>query len=95
MGWSGSDLHEFVIDGESYGVPESGWGSAVVSEQRKTLIKVLYAKKTFRYVYDFGDNWEHRIKVEKILPAIVCPQVPYCIDGTSARRLIVIAFING
>lgn len=85
FGWSDTHLHEFEIDGESYGVPDAEWGPPVISEQRKKLISVLYGKKTFRYVYDFGDNWELRIKVEKTLPAIIFPQVPCCIDGAYAR----------
>ncbi|HGJ8975539.1 TPA: plasmid pRiA4b ORF-3 family protein [Pseudomonas aeruginosa] len=84
MGWSDSHLHEFEIAGESYGIPDPDWGPPVVSEQRKTLTKVLYGSKAFRYVYDFGDNWEHRIKIERLLPAIACPQVLYCIDGANA-----------
>lgn len=85
FGWSDTHLHEFEIDGESYGVPDAEWGPPVISEQRKKLISVLYGKKTFRYVYDFGDNWELRIKVEKTLPAIIFPQVPCCIEGANAR----------
>ena len=85
FGWSDTHLHEFEIDGESYGVPDPDWGPPVISEQRKKLIRVLYGKKTFRYVYDFGDNWELRIKVEKTLPAIIFPQVPCCIDGANRR----------
>lgn len=81
FGWSDTHLHEFEIDGESYGVPDADWGPPVISEQRKKRINVLYGKKTFRYVYDFGDNWELRIKVEKTLPAIIFPQVSCCIDG--------------
>ena len=86
MGWEGGHLHEFEIAGENYGIPDpDGWGPPVISEQRKKLISVLYGKKTFRYVYDFGDNWELRIKVEKTLPAIIFPQVPCCIDGANRR----------
>jgi len=84
MGWSDTHLHEFEIAGESYGIPDPDWGPPVVSEQRKTLTKVLYGSKAFRYVYDFGDNWEHRIKIERLLPAIACPHVLYCIDGANA-----------
>jgi hypothetical protein len=53
-------------------------------EARKTLIKALNGKRTFNYLYDFGDSWHHRIKVEKILPATAYPQVPYCIEGANA-----------
>lgn len=61
-----------------------GWGPTVNPEARKTLIKALNGKRKFNYLYDFGDSWHHRIKVEKTLPAIACPQVPYCIDGANA-----------
>ncbi|MGF6708789.1 hypothetical protein ABIA58_005688 [Pseudomonas frederiksbergensis] len=53
-------------------------------EARKTLIKALYGKNMFCYLYDFGDGWDHRIKVEKVLPAVAYPQVPYCVDGANA-----------
>ncbi|WP_420232884.1 plasmid pRiA4b ORF-3 family protein [Pseudomonas sp. ABY48] len=85
MGWSDSHLHEFEIAGENYGMPDpDGWGPTVNPEARKTLIKALNGKRTFNYLYDFGDSWHHRIKVEKTLPAIACPQVPYCIEGANA-----------
>ena len=25
-------------------------------------------RERFLYTYDFGDNWEHEIRVEKVLP---------------------------
>lgn len=85
MGWEGGHLHEFEIAGENYGIPDpDGWGPAVNPEARKTLIKALSGTRIFRYLYDFGDSWDHRIRVEKVLPAITCPQVPYCVDGANA-----------
>ncbi|WP_248805513.1 plasmid pRiA4b ORF-3 family protein [Pseudomonas sp. MWU13-2100] len=85
MGWEDCHMHEFEIAGEKYGIPDSeGWGPPVNPEARKTLIKALNGKKTFSYLYDFGDSWEHTIKVEKNLPAAACPQVPYCVDGANA-----------
>jgi hypothetical protein len=80
----GGHMHEFEIAGENYGIPDPDeWGPPVNSETRKTLIKALYGIKKFSYLYDFGDGWDHRIKVEKKLPAGACPQVPYCIDGAN------------
>lgn len=85
MGWENSHLHEFEIAGEKYGIPDpDGWGPPVNPETRKTLIKALCSQKTFGYLYDFGDSWEHRVKVEKVLQAIEYPQVPYCVDGANA-----------
>jgi hypothetical protein len=34
-------------------------------------------------LYDFGDHWEHKIKVEKILPPDSCA-VPMCLGGANA-----------
>ncbi|WP_248800347.1 plasmid pRiA4b ORF-3 family protein [Pseudomonas sp. MWU13-2105] len=87
MGWTDAHLHEFEIAGDSYGISasNSGWKPPVVAEQRQTLISVLRGKRTFRYVYDFRDGWEHVLRVEKVIPAGVCPQLPYCIDGANAR----------
>jgi hypothetical protein len=50
-------MHEFEIAGGNYGIPDpDGWGPPVNPEARKTLIKALYGKKTFLYLYDFGDG---------------------------------------
>lgn len=85
MGWEGGHLHEFEIAGENYGIPDpDGWGPPVNPEARKTLIRALQGKKTFHYLYDFGDSWDHRIKVKKTLPAGASTQVPYCVDGANA-----------
>jgi hypothetical protein len=39
---------------------------------------------TFEYVYDFGDNWQHRLMVEKILAAVPGATYPACIAGRRA-----------
>jgi hypothetical protein len=36
------------------------------------------------YEYDFGDSWEHVIKVEKILPAMPGVRIPLCLAGKRA-----------
>ncbi|KPC28442.1 Plasmid pRiA4b ORF-3 family protein [Pseudomonas syringae pv. cilantro] len=85
MGWEGGHLHEYEIGGERYGIPDADGGeSSLKSQSRKTLIQTLAGKKTFTYLYDLGDCWDHKIKVEKKLPEEFCPQVPYCIDGANA-----------
>jgi len=40
----------------------------VAPEYRVTLAAALGARKSFIYLYDFGDGWEQRVTVEKILP---------------------------
>ncbi len=36
------------------------------------------------YTYDFGDNWEHEIILEAILPKDIKTKYPICIDGRLA-----------
>ncbi|MFH0960205.1 MAG: plasmid pRiA4b ORF-3 family protein [Pseudomonadota bacterium] len=79
VGWSNSHLHEFNIFGVSYGDPEQEVGS---DEKKFRLNKLnLSEKDKFIYVYDFGDNWEHDILIEKILPIDEKTQYPICLRG--------------
>lgn len=67
--WCGYHLHEFDFGGERFGVPnpQFDW-EPVRSEKRVQLKTALGGMTSFKYFYDFGDDWEHRIKVEKKLP---------------------------
>ena len=38
----------------------------------------------FRYVFDFGDNWEHVIQIEKVLEADPKVKYPRCVKGSRA-----------
>jgi hypothetical protein len=86
MGWCDCHLHEFEIAGERYGVPDPDldWGESVRAEGRVRLTTALSGGKTFRYTYDFGDGWEHRIKVEKVLPPDPALTTPLCLAGANA-----------
>jgi hypothetical protein len=37
------------------------------------------------YEYDFGDGWEHKVVVEKILAADSEKKCAVCLDGKNAR----------
>jgi hypothetical protein len=69
FGWGDCHLHEFDFGGERFGIPdpEFDW-EPVRSETRIQLKTALGGLASFKYIYDFGDHWEHRIKVEKKLP---------------------------
>ena len=83
FGWFDSHLHEFDIDGEHYGIPhEDDW--TPVNDERRVSIDEIAGAGRIRYTYDFGDNWEHDIIVEKTLPAGEFATVPDCIDGRRA-----------
>jgi PHD/YefM family antitoxin component YafN of YafNO toxin-antitoxin module len=86
-GWCGGHLHEFEIDGVHYSdppPPREDWGVAIVDEAKVKLEQVLGEKSKFLYSYDFGDDWQHEILVEKVLP--IDPQVSYpvCIKAKRA-----------
>ena len=87
MGWTDSHLHEFIIDGVSYGDSsiDIDMGDDVEDEKRFKLHKVAPREKSkFHYLYDFGDSWEHEILVEKILPLEKGTHYPVCITGKRA-----------
>jgi hypothetical protein len=86
MGWSDSHLHEFEIAKERYGTPHPDFddGDSAHSEKPARLGAVLKGMKSFRYIYDFGDDWEHRIKVEKTLPPDPERKTALCLAGANA-----------
>lgn len=85
MGWEDYHLHEFSIDGKDYGIAE-GIDYKEIGDEKKTKLADLNLaeKRKFEYVYDFGDHWEHEIKVEKILPFDSAVKYPKCLDGKLA-----------
>ncbi len=85
MGWEDYHLHEFTIGGKQYGMPDEEWDNNVENEKKIKLSDLnLAEKQKFEYLYDFGDSWEHEIKVEKILPFETTAKYPKCLDGKLA-----------
>ena len=72
MGWFDSHLHQFRIGRTSYG-PEldDDWGMETIANEEDYTLHDLAKDLAphFSYTYDFGDDWEHLITVEKTLPA--------------------------
>jgi hypothetical protein len=80
MGWMGGHLHAFEVGGRQYGDPATT--DDVADEKRLTLNGVLKSGvRRFGYDYDFGDNWEHVIAVEKTIPPVPGQAYPACVDG--------------
>jgi Plasmid pRiA4b ORF-3-like protein len=71
MPWWNSHLYEFRARNQRWGLPDPGshWpGMPRVLSAKGTSLAELIATtgaKTFTYVYDFGDDWEHKAKIEK------------------------------
>ena len=85
MGWTDSHLHQFIIGGVAYGLPDPEFGDDMRSEQRVKLDRVIAAEKDrLVYEYDFGDSWTHLILLEKILPPDPNVHYPRCLAGKRA-----------
>ena len=46
------------------------------------VIDFLQGKPEFSYTYDYGDSWEHKIRIGKIQPARDDRRYPYLVSGT-------------
>lgn len=82
MGWTDSHLHEFIVGAHSYSDPEFEIEGAK-SEYRYRLEKLApRVSNTIAYKYDFGDGWEHQIRVEYIIEDDErYPGKPVCLEG--------------
>jgi hypothetical protein len=84
MGWTDSHLHQFAIGDGQYGRPDYDGTNSIESEIGVSLKTALGGLARFTYDYDFGDGWEHVIKVEKVFPPEIDITVPTCLDGENA-----------
>ena len=85
MGWSNGHLHQFIVAGQYYGIPSKEDWMPMLDERKHRLAKVAPGENSrFIYEYDFGDSWEHEIRVEKILPLDPQGIYPCCIKGKKA-----------
>ena len=85
MGWTNSHLHQFIKDRVFYAEP-SPYDDFPITDYRKMPVRdLLQAERDFvTYEYDFGDGWEHEVRLEKVLPPGVVPVRPVCLAGARA-----------
>ena len=94
MGWLDCHLHEFEIIDPSTGMKVE-IGIPIEDDfdmEREVMpgwdVKIAdyftMENRTAYYEYDFGDGWEHVIKLEKILPRDKNIEYPICIGGRRA-----------
>jgi len=91
MGWTDSHLHEFEIndptDGEKIriGLPIEDYDDEVIPDWKRNIADLFCPENPkAHYIYDFGDCWEHLIRLEKVLPKEKNVDYPICIDGKRA-----------
>ena len=87
LGWTDSHLHQFIINQVFYGISDDEFGIDMdVEDETQFKIKDLInkEKEEMVYEYDFGDDWTHKIILEKILPFDVKQSLPKCLKGKRA-----------
>ncbi|MEA5598822.1 plasmid pRiA4b ORF-3 family protein [Rivularia sp. UHCC 0363] len=82
MGWEDIHLHRFIIHSQHYGLYRAG-GICFDSDPQQVKLSHFGFRRNekFRYDYDFGDAWQHEIRVEAILPVAANQLYPICTAG--------------
>ncbi len=86
MGWDDQHLHGFRLRTKRRPGKRGTWMHLEPQDEGMLrLCDVLQREKdAIFYEYDFGDGWEHRIVLEKILPPDPERVLPVCIKGKRA-----------
>src|ERR1700751_5714528 len=81
MGWTNSHLYELRAGNVGGGTPYpyADWGVGELPESHKARLSDIIEDigiKKLTYLYDFGDGWEHSVKVERLIdpePGVLYP----------------------
>lgn len=80
FGWTDSHLYEIRARDVGWGIPDLDWGDGPLDARKATLAGIVEdtGAKTLRYLYDFGDGWEHTVKIERLIdpePGVIYPRL--------------------
>ena len=82
MGWTNSHLYEIRAGGVGWSTPypDADWAGDFIDARKARLGDILedIGTKTLKYLYDFGDGWEHTIKIERLVdpkPGMLYPSL--------------------
>lgn len=64
--------------------PTSQTFPEIMDEANVSLREALGGRKTVIYVYDYGDNWRHKVKFEKVVAIATPIDRTLCIGGENA-----------
>ncbi len=87
MGWTNSHLHEFQFQERRIGPQMDDFFEMEdedLEDESEIELSDLNLQKGDKllYIYDFGDNWEHEISVEKVTEGEL--DLPVCLKGKRA-----------
>jgi hypothetical protein len=85
MGWLDCHLWQFEAKRRKYGllIPDDPEWNERITDAAKTKLSSLVTDGVtdMTYVYDMGDNWQHRIIIEKLTPAEPGTKYPQFLGG--------------
>jgi hypothetical protein len=82
MGWENYHMYEFTIGKKSYAQEMELFQRANLAKNFHLQDLVKKRGQSFQYLYDFGDNWEHKITIEDMDFKPENLEKPiYCIKG--------------
>lgn len=87
MGWQRSHLFEFIVDDHTIGYVNPAQAFEDLVDAKEVALDLLLLKPgfTFKYLYNFGENWKHTVEVEKILKEEGEGSIyPVCVNGQFA-----------
>ena len=83
--WTNSHLYQFDGAGQDLGIPNKEFELDPKDARRTRLSDLLKPPLThFLYRYDFSDNWEHEIRIERRISLPDITHLPICFDGARA-----------
>lgn len=88
MGWQNMHLHEFQTGTGCYLNPRDmdGQEGDAIDERRVTVAELIQdpRNRSFVYRYDFGDCWDHIIKLDSVHDFDGSTFAPSCVAGAGA-----------
>jgi hypothetical protein len=86
FGWTGSHLFEFRAGEAHWGIPDADddFGYRPLDARKSRLYDVVRdtGAKMIHYLYDFGDSWDHVIKLEKWFENTSIDGFPFLLEAT-------------
>lgn len=84
MGWTNAHLWALRIRDVAWGPTDADpVGDGMLDATKATLLSALedVGARTFRYIYDFGDCWQHTVKVERLFDGVPGLDLPFLLDA--------------
>lgn len=83
MGWTNSHLYEIRAGGAGWGTPDPD-GDDMLDATKARLHRMVEdtGAKTLHYIYDFGDGWDHTIKIERVIDPVFGVLYPRLLDAS-------------